>query len=139
MNSKIYKLTINNKYYIGSTKQRLKQRLSEHKSRCFNTNLSHYNFKLYQNIREQGITKETFYEKVKMILIIKCENDKRIFYEDMCINIDNNKCLNSQKALMINRSKTRQMIKDSNKYHCNICVKSFRDNYELNNHNSSKH
>jgi len=62
----IYSLTINDyPFYIGRT-DNVKQRYIQHKTKCFNQNRKEFTFKLYQFIRNQGITKETFYDKVKL-------------------------------------------------------------------------
>jgi len=49
----LYKISIANYTYIGSTKD-WKQRQQMHKSNCFNTNSPAHNYKLYQTIRANG-------------------------------------------------------------------------------------
>jgi predicted GIY-YIG superfamily endonuclease len=49
----IYKISIGNEDYIGSTKD-LKQRKSQHKYDCNTLNNQNYNFPLYQSIRTNG-------------------------------------------------------------------------------------
>ena len=49
----VYKLTINNETYVGSTGD-FKKRLRSHKSSCYNTKCKEYNFKLYKYIREHS-------------------------------------------------------------------------------------
>ena len=47
----IYKITVGDMCYIGSTKD-IKKRIQEHKNVCCNKNLRNYNLKLYKTIRE---------------------------------------------------------------------------------------
>ena len=47
----IYRMNINDKYYIGSTKD-IKLRILNHKSYCYNEHAQQYNFKVYKYIRE---------------------------------------------------------------------------------------
>ena len=49
----VYKLTINNETYVGSTCN-LKKRPQEHKSNCYNTKSKEYNKSLYKYIREHS-------------------------------------------------------------------------------------
>jgi hypothetical protein len=49
----MYKITIGDYKYIGSTKD-FKQRKIRHKSNCINNNDKNYNCKVYQMIRESG-------------------------------------------------------------------------------------
>ena len=49
----VYKLTINNETYVGSTCN-LKNRLKQHKSDYYNTNSDNHNAKIYKYIRENS-------------------------------------------------------------------------------------
>ena len=77
-NSIIYKLvcldTTYPEVYVGSTTN-LKQRKSNHKSKCYNENAKAYNFKIYQYMREHG-----GFDNFAMIEIEKfpCENNRQL-------------------------------------------------------------
>ena len=47
----IYKITVGEKEYIGSTDD-YEKRMKKHKSDCFNPNVPQYNYKIYHAIRE---------------------------------------------------------------------------------------
>jgi len=69
----IYKIEADGELlYIGSTTNMTKRKYA-HKSCCFNDNDNNYNKTLYQSIRNKGINKETFKERVKMIWICNVE------------------------------------------------------------------
>ena len=62
MSGVIYKITVGNEVYVGSTND-FKQRKCQHKNTIYNENLINYNFKLYQKIRENnGEWEMTIYE-----------------------------------------------------------------------------
>jgi hypothetical protein len=77
-NSIIYKFacldTTYPEVYVGSTTN-LKQRKSNHKSKCYNENAIEYNYKIYQYIREHG-----GFGNFAMIEIEKfpCENNRQL-------------------------------------------------------------
>jgi hypothetical protein len=68
----IYRISVNDYIYIGSTKD-FKQRQIRHKSNCSNINDDHYNIKLYQIIRENG-----GWDKCEMVPIEEFECDGMI-------------------------------------------------------------
>ena len=95
MTYNIYKLQIQEYFYIGSSKT--KTRYTEHKSVCFNTNNDKYNLKVYRKIRELTI-QDRFYDDVKEIILEKdITDDKKSEIEDKYIDLDNPHCLNSQR------------------------------------------
>ena len=49
----IYKISINDNNYIGSTKD-FKRRMTEHRKTCNNPNKKGHNYKIYKIIRENG-------------------------------------------------------------------------------------
>ena len=91
----IYKLTIIDTpyYYIGKTK--LQQRLSQHKSGCYN-NSEKCNFKLYNKMREL-VKQEDFYLKVKEERILeRLTFNEATIGESKLINLNDINCLNSR-------------------------------------------
>lgn len=50
----IYEIATNKPIYVGSTKQTLLRRKSEHKYNYTNDRRKHYNYKIYQHIRSIG-------------------------------------------------------------------------------------
>lgn len=69
----IYKITFGKYVYIGSTKN-IRRRYTSHRSHCFNSNQKRYNKKLYKQIRDCGITRDTFDDEVKMIILTSTIN-----------------------------------------------------------------
>ena len=115
----IYSLTIDETpFYIGKTAN-LKQRYREHKSRCFGETRREYKLKLYQFIRSKGISKETFYENVKINVIYENVPDYFIaIMEDFTINSYGNKfeIQNSQQGISYTFC-----VHDKNRLDCKLC------------------
>ena len=89
----IYKLSFNEYYYIGSTTD-LKRRIIDHKSKCFNENGKEYNKKLYRKIRECNIDfDDIVFEEIDCCF----EWENRNELENVYIDLEDEKCLNSQK------------------------------------------
>jgi len=63
----IYKIyfTNNNKIYIGSTFRTLRERKTEHHSRCYNSKCDAYNKKLYKYIRNNNDWENIKFEIIK--------------------------------------------------------------------------
>jgi len=75
----IYKLKINGKSYVGSTKN-IKKRIVYHKGFLYNKTCRQYNFKLYKYIRENG-----GWENVIFHILQECNEDVRYIVEDFYI------------------------------------------------------
>jgi predicted GIY-YIG superfamily endonuclease len=94
----IYKLvcldTTYSEVYVGSTTN-LKQRKSNHKSKCYNENAKAYNFKIYQYMREHG-----GFENFAMIEIEKfpCENNRQLELREEHWRKELHATLNGQQA-----------------------------------------
>ncbi len=86
----IYKLEIGNYHYYGKTTTRFSTRYNAHKKSCFNRSKRSYWTKLYVKIRELGVKKSQWNEKVKYKIIYKdCEPNEVEYYEFSCINTSN--------------------------------------------------
>ena len=93
----IYKIyfTNNNKIYIGSTFRTLRERRSEHLSRCYNNKCDAYNKKLYKYIRENLEPKNIKFDIIKEFDNINKKDLHNIekFYinnSSYCLNVINN-------------------------------------------------
>ena len=65
----IYRLYINDTtIYIGKSNN-IKMRYKGHKKDCFNENNTCFNLRLYTTIRQLGITRDNFYEYVKIEIL----------------------------------------------------------------------
>ena len=90
----VYKLEYKDFYYIGSTND-FKQRLWDHKSRCFNIKKKEYNYKKYKVFRKLGLTKDNFYKEIKHeILCDKIYEYEMKVLENEFIDLDDVFCLN---------------------------------------------
>ena len=70
---KIYKLCLDGvDIYVGSTKNKLYRRKAQHRYYCFNENNKSYNFKLYNIIRDKGINKMDFKDRIDIVWICDC-------------------------------------------------------------------
>ena len=93
-----YKLTIINTpyFYSGSSKLYQKStRINNHKSDCYGG--THMKIKLYKKIRELGITKKDFYDRVILTKILTGMDKKQsIIAENSLIDLSNPFCLNDR-------------------------------------------
>lgn len=86
----IYKLEIGNYHYYGKTTTRFSTRYNAHKKSCFNRSKRSYWTKLYVKIRQLGVKKSQWNEKVKYKIIYKnCIENEVEYYEFSCINTSN--------------------------------------------------
>ena len=125
--------------YVGSTSLSLKERLRKHRSRS----KTYKNTKLYKKMREVGLNN---WEMIS-ILSFECECDKKTILElemEKCneLNADLNTYspfsgFENKKEYFANY---RELNKQKETYHCNICEKSFGTNWLLQRHfNTLKH
>jgi len=103
----VYKLTINEYYYIGITDTTMRTRYSGHKKDCFNKTKNKYHSKIYRIIREQlckitgksvgKLTKEDFDKYViqKQVAVVNTSRADLKSLESELINLSNCWCLNS--------------------------------------------
>ena len=107
----IYKIELGKFYYYGSTDD-IKTRLKTHKKDCFNPN----NRKIYKHLRNIGITRDNFYEKIKPIIICSIRDciEPRIV-ENKFINLDDKFCLNMVRAYRTEEEKKEYDRKYYNK------------------------
>ena len=95
----IYKLIVGDFFYIGKTINSFNVRYSAHKSSCcIKKDKTEYNTKKYIKLRELGVNKENWREKVKYKIIYECNNDLLYCYENLCINLNNPYSLNIYKC-----------------------------------------
>lgn len=86
----VYKLIIGDYHYFGMTTQSFRARYMAHKKSCFNRSKKSYWTKLYKSIRELGVKKSAWEDKVKYKIIYKdCADDEIAYYEYACINTSN--------------------------------------------------
>ena len=121
MEGKIYRISIGDYFYYGSTKHTLKRRLSSHKSKS-KTEIS----KLYTKIRELG------WDCVKMELIeeYSCETKLQLRErEDFFIKpyLQNSLCLN-EKSAVFNEEYQKQWV-ENNKELVENQQKQYRENH----------
>ena len=106
----VYRLEYKGFYYVGST-DNIKNRLTLHKSVCFNINSTKYNLKIYKNFRELGLTKDNFYKEIKKTIILKNLDPIDLkSKENDYINLDDEFCLNDR-----NENRTKEYIKQYRK------------------------
>lgn len=128
MNGIIYKLynTENDKYYVGSTIQKLNRRLKDHRNQANNSTRQS---KLYLEIRSINCDK-WFIKELKEINInnkielIKHENDFINLMDINCLN-----CINSQFKIEPNqiiKSKNKVIDVDNEKYQNNLITEKNR-------------
>jgi len=73
----IYKIEVDNELiYIGSTTN-MRSRKNAHKTCCFNEKSKQYNCNIYKIIRDKGITKQNFKNRVNLIWMCDVEYNKR--------------------------------------------------------------
>ena len=133
-NSIIYKLvcldTTYPEVYVGSTTN-LKQRKSNHKSKCYNENAKQYNYKIYQYIREHG-----GWENFAKIEIEKfpCENKRQLELREEFWRKELGATLNGQQAFTTPEERRIQHTESSrewqrNKGHAShlLSVKKYND------------
>lgn len=124
----VYKLynTENNKYYVGSTIQKLNRRLKDHRNQANNSTRQS---KLYVEMRLIGCDK-WYIEELKEINInnkielIKYENDFINLTDINCLN-----CINSQFKIEPNqkiKSKNKVIDIDNDKYQNNLIMEKNR-------------
>ena len=97
MSLEVYKLVIGDYYYIGSGRP---ERFIEHKYKCFAEKYRNYNTPLYKFIRSQGITKDTFYDNVKKVVLFSGLKNKLLAekVENAYINLEDEYCINKKKS-----------------------------------------
>ncbi len=92
----IYKLEIDKCFcfYYGQTVN-LSRRLFQHKKDTYNRRNKSYHRKLYKKIREQGIKKDEWKQRVIVKIICICEKEELNKYERFCVNLNHPLSLNS--------------------------------------------
>lgn len=99
-------------YYYGSSYNI--DRLYNHKSDCFCG--THTDIKFYSKIRELGITRETFYDRVKMnrIILKGLSKERGLYHEGKLIdaNWDDEYCLNSRRENMGRYTKPKEYMEN---------------------------
>jgi hypothetical protein len=128
-NSIIYKLvcldTTYPEVYVGSTTN-LKQRKSNHKSKCHNEKCRQYNYKIYQYIREHG-----GWENFAKIEIEKfpCENSRQLELREEFWRKELGATLNGQKAFSTDEERRIQLIDywNTNKEKILLQQKEYKD------------
>lgn len=103
--------------YVGKTID-LNERITSHKSDCYNTNRDKYNFKLYKTIRENGGFTNF---KVMIIDTIICNNDvdcrqlEQSYIELFNANMNTNRAYRSIENLKECRKKRDKKYREKNK------------------------
>jgi len=95
----IYTIKTDNGLYVGSTID-FKKRKGTHKSNIYNENSHEYNYKLYQNIRENGCDLN-----MEIYKLFPCENDIELRQEEERIRIELNANLNERRAYVTEEGK----------------------------------
>lgn len=135
----IYRLFINDTtIYVGKCNN-IKQRFRNHKYQCFNEKYNYYNTYKYLTIRQLNITKDNFYEYIRIeILYENIPNDysKKMEQLIMCLYRDFGSNLwNSVKANFdIKEYENTDKIKEYRKdYHKSDKIKEYNKEYYLKN------
>ena len=133
--------------YIGSCWD-MGGRLRRHTSNCYNENSNEYNLPLYKYIRENGDF-HTF--TMRVIDSGECEDEIELrcaeqFYIDMADGIENlmnrhdslqDKKQRKKKQNVDNKNRREKNI-NTKKYPCEVCVKYFQSNRDLQRHYTSQ-
>ncbi len=140
----VYRLYIGDQtIYIGKTRQNINQRYIKHKNHCFSQTRKEFNNYKYLCIRQIGITKDNFYEYVKIQSLyenVPVEYNKKMeqlimdLYKDFGSNLWNTYNTNyNHKEYQKNYQKTSKRKEYEKKYYeinkeknkkkinCNIC------------------
>lgn len=115
--------------YVGSTTC-FKQRKSKHKSNCYNENAKHYNFKVYQFMREHG-----GFENFAMVEIEKypCENGRELEAREEHWRKELKATLNGYRAFSTDEEKQMYGVNFRNRnptYMKDYCKEYYQENKE---------
>jgi len=103
-NALIYTIKTYNGIYVGSTTN-LKERIICHKKCIYNEGCKSYNFKLYQNIRENN------YYKIEIFKMFPCNNNEELRIEEENIIRQLNANLNVIKAHLTQKERREYSLK----------------------------
>jgi hypothetical protein len=111
---RVYKITINEYYYYGSTKTSIKERMKTHHCDSIRSDS-----KLYKKVREIG------WDKVQIEIIKECENSRK--EEDILISVSLKDpfCLNTNRASPIDMKDYQKEFYKANKEHIQDYQKEF--------------
>jgi len=124
----IYKITTGDSVYVGSTTDFTKRK-SSHKSRIYNEKDTHYNYKLYRTIRENGGEWD-----MKPYKEYPCENKIQLLIEEERIRCELNADLNTN-VCAIGLSKEeyhKEYIKEWRKANKEKIAEQTKEYYEQN-------
>ena len=142
--AKIYKMTnsVDDKFYIGSTRESLNQRFALHKSECKRMN---NNSQLYQHMRNIGTDKFTM-TLLEQHLCSKKSDQFKVEQKIANAYKDDPNSLNTKLAYAtkedrkLSRDLRNQRIISDKKYHCRCCDTTAVSQSSINNHyTSTKH
>ena len=127
-NTKIYKIvcTLNNSFYIGSTKKSLLVRLCEHIINSTKEKASNYNCKFFQYMREQG--QENF--KIELIEDYPCKTKSELLSREKYWIQQLNPDLNMIRNPILTEKEKREYQQNYDKTKRKPYYKKYRENNE---------
>jgi hypothetical protein len=157
--AKVYKLTnsVDDKWYLGSTKDRLAKRIGGHRSKARAGRTSN----IYNHMRETGVANWVI-TLIESKTVANKEEQLR-FEREKLDELKNDNCLNCYRPhVTAEENKERHRVADrawkianpeqrraadraskariisENRYHCAVCDHSFQTPYQLRRHNTTR-